>query len=200
MSTIDWPGEGATTSAAHLVRYCVDTATRTLYFDGLKTPASGTANPGTACPSTASGWTHSAMVSGTVANDASLPLFRYDSATASAIRAVSMELRIDAGTTSAPKSTALRTAAYLRTFSGSAPLLTAGDVGVNCLPDHSALVGLTAGLDSSGNPLSASYSTVAGVPLGSGTVTLASNFQGSIQVTVTNVLGLTQVFTKTVSC
>lgn len=201
MSTIDWPGEGATTSAAHIVRYCVDTATRTLYFDALRTPASGTADPGAACPSTATGWTHTAVVSGAVANTAALPLFRYDSATASAVRAVAMDLRVDAGTSSSPKTTALRSAAYLRTFSGAAPILTAGDVSVNCNPDHTALVSLATSLDSAGNPLSASYTTSGGIPLGSGSVTLATAVQGNIKVIVTNVLGISALaFDKTVSC
>ena len=196
MSTIDWPGEGATTSAAHLVRYCVDAATRTLYFDGLKTPATGTVNPGASCPSTATGWTHSALIKNAVGNTSALPLFRYDSATASAVRTVAMDLRIDAGTSSAPKTIALRTAAFLRTFTGSAPALTVGDLYVTCNPDHTALLGLTAGFDSSGNPLTASYQTAAGVPLGSGAVTLATSAQGNITVTITNVLGLSQVLTK----
>jgi phage baseplate assembly protein gpV len=182
------------------VRYCVNTTTRTLYFDGLKTPATGTPNPGSACPSIATGWTHSALVSSTVANTASAPLFRYDSATLGSIRAVAMDLRLDAGTSQFPTTTALRTAAFLRTFSGAAPSLGVSDLTVTCNADHTGLLGLAVGTDASGNPLTATYTTSGGIPLGSGTVNLATSVQGDIKVTVTNVLGLSQLLTKTVSC
>jgi hypothetical protein len=172
---------------------------RTLYFDGMKNTASGSTNPGAACPSTASGWTHSALVSGSVANSAGLPLFRYDSATTSAIRAVALDLRLDAGTTAAPKTIALRSAAYMRTFSGGAPALGVSDLTVTC-NGPTALLSLATSFDSSGNPLTATYTTSGGIPLGSGSVSLATNVQGDIKVTITNVLGLQEVLTKTVSC
>lgn len=201
VSTIDWPGEGATTSAAHLVRYCVNTTTKTLYFDGLQTPASGSTSPGSACPSTASGWTHSALLTGNVLNTASAPLFRYDSATVSAIHAVAIDLRLDTSGNGLTRTTPLRSAAYLRSFSGQAPNLTGSDITVGCdTSTHAALLTLATSFDSDGNPLTATYQSSTGTPLGSGAVTLQSSAQGVITVTVTNVLGLSQVFTKTVSC
>jgi prepilin-type N-terminal cleavage/methylation domain-containing protein len=53
-----WPGEADTGSNAdHLQRFCLNTTTKILWFDGKHASTPGDDDPGSACPSTAPGWT-----------------------------------------------------------------------------------------------------------------------------------------------
>lgn len=184
----------ADTGAARFGRYCVDTATRSLWFE--ESPGAVYSDPGSACP--ASGpWARTQVLAGNVANTAAQPLFSVDVAG----RAVGIDLRIDGARTPGRRTIGLRTAAYLRSAGGRPPNLSVNDITVTCstVSGHEqALLRLGAGIGG-GDPLTASFA-LADIPIGTGAVKVAADSPVQVAVTVTNLLGLKQLLVKTVSC
>jgi prepilin-type N-terminal cleavage/methylation domain-containing protein len=189
-----WPGEsGVGATANHVERYCVDTTTRTLWFGGLKAGTSGSATPGSACPSTAAGWT-SRVVAGKVLNTAANPIFQYGSAPT---RTVSINLAIETGTTLKSRPIDLRSGGTLR--GALAPQLGAGDIVVGACEAGRALLTLNLGTSASLN--GAKVSAPNGIPVGPGQILVpATSTPASVPLTITNLLGLQTLLTKSVSC
>lgn len=178
------------------VRYCVNTITRSLWRE--QSPNAVGADPGGACPSSGT-WTRQRLLNGTVANTASVPAFTVDAAR----RAIGIDLRIDGGATAGSRPVALRSAAYLRSASGRAPNLAAGDITVTCSTNattgkKTALLSLGAGIGAA-QQLSAEYA-LNGVVVGSGAVKVAADAAVNVSVTITNALGLKQLLTRSVTC
>jgi len=188
-----WPGESATgSSGTHVQRLCLDEATQTVWFDGLRFGTTGPADPGAACPSTATGWTHSAMAR-KVDNTAALPIFRLGSTTP--VRSVGVQLRTDSGTAVSDRSLSLSSGGALR--GALAPQVTASGVTYECNSDGSGkpLLSLTAG---TGLKLAAA----GGLAVGPGQVLLnvAAHTTQTVTLTITNAAGLQTLVTKEVSC
>ena len=183
---------------ATLIRYCVDTTTRSLWRE---TAVDGT-TPGSTCPSTGGSWQRAKIVSGTIANSATDALFIPNTATVSSIRSVEISLHVDTGTAGG-RTTRLQTGVALRSASGRPLNLPASAVGVTCQGGN-ALLNLTVGNDDTGSPLTAIVTTSAGVSLGtfdlSTAATIGASVQGALTITVKNALGLQQILFKTVSC
>jgi prepilin-type N-terminal cleavage/methylation domain-containing protein len=190
-----WPGEsGVGATANHVERFCLNTTTRTLWFDGLKAGTSGSATPGSACPSTASGWT-SRVVASNVLNTAANPLFVYGSAP---VRTVSLNLSLQSGTTQKSRPLELRSGGTLR--GALAPQLGAGDITIGSCESGRALLTLNlgaAGASANGVKVSAPN----GIPVGPGKILVpATSTPTSVPLTITNLLGLQTLLTKSVSC
>jgi prepilin-type N-terminal cleavage/methylation domain-containing protein len=191
-----WPGEsgiGVTTN--HVERYCLDTASRTLWFDGLKSGTAGSATPGAACPSTASGWT-SRVVARNILNSVADPLFIYGAT--SPPRSVSINMRVESGTTLKSRPLVLRSGGTLR--GALPPQLSAGDVTVGACEAGRALLTLNiaaGGVTTNGAKISAPNAIGAGV----GKILVpATGTPASVTLTITNLLGLQTLLTKSVSC
>jgi type II secretory pathway pseudopilin PulG len=196
-------GLSGTGTTPGYVSYCVNPTAQVLYAASTTSTAASTADPGTNCPSTVTGWT-STQLATNVVNTTSSPLFTYVPSTTSP-RAVDISLRVNGGTTATPRIIALRTTAAQRSVDGMAPALPASTITATCQSDGSALLSLNAVVDQSGSPINALVSTAAGVTLGSGTAvsvgsSLFQSGMATVQVTLTNALGLSQLFTKTVTC
>lgn len=190
-----WPGDsGAGAAANHVERYCLDSASRTLWFDGLRAGTAGSATPGSACPSQASGWT-SRLVARDVVNDAAQPVFSYGS---SPVRTVSIALRLEGGTAATSRPLELRSGSALR--GAPAPQVSAGDVTVGPCEAGRALLTLNlaaGGASTNGARLSASNA----IAVGPGKILVgATSTPATVALTVTNVLGLQTLLLKPVSC
>jgi prepilin-type N-terminal cleavage/methylation domain-containing protein len=183
-----WPGENSTGTAAgtyHTQRLCLDTATKTVWFDAIRAGAAGTTAPGSACPSTAAGWTHTAMARDVV-NTTADPLFRIGAAP---IRSIGLSLRLEGGTTASSRPLELDSGGTVR--GGVASQITAADISA-CNDDARPLLSLNlAGLSLT--------STSPSIPVGPGKILLAAGAAGNISLTVTNVLGLQTQLTKSVN-
>jgi type II secretory pathway pseudopilin PulG len=191
-----WPGESATgTSSNHIERYCLNTTTRTLWFDGLKAGTSGSATPGAACPSTASGWTSRAIATN-VLNSVADPVFVYGAG--NPVRTVAVKVRLEGGTALKSRPVELRSGATLR--GALAPQLGATDIVVGPCDGGKALLSLgigAGGATANGAKLSAPN----GVPAGAGQVLVpATSTPANVVLTITNLLGLQTLLTKSVSC
>ena len=186
-----WPGEsgiGPTTN--YTERYCVNTATRTLWFNGVK---SAGASAGPACPSTAGGWT-SRVVASNVLTDA--PVFVYGSAP---VRSVSINLRLESGTALKPRPLELRSGGALR--GALPPQVTSNDVNkVGSCEGGKALLALTAGAGGA-SAYGAKISAPNGIPVGPGQILVpATSTPQDVTLTITNLSGLKTVLTKSVNC
>jgi prepilin-type N-terminal cleavage/methylation domain-containing protein len=191
-----WPGEsGIGSTSNHVERYCLNTTTRTLWFDGLKAGTAGSATPGAACPSTASGWTSRAVMSN-VLNTAGNPIFVYGSTNPA--RSVSINLSLESGTALKSRPLVLRSGSTLR--GALPPQLGATDVTMGACTGGKALLTLSAGAGgatASGAKLSAPNS----VPAGEGQILVpATSTPANVVLTITNLLGLQTLLTKSVSC
>ncbi len=183
---------------ATLIRYCLATATRTLW---RQTAPDGT-TADSACPGTSIAWQRGKVADGTIANSASDPVFKPNTTTLSAIRSVEIAPRLDTGTGVA--TTPLRTAVSVRSASGRSLAIDASALRSTCQADGTALLELTVGTDSSGSPLSATAATAGSVSVGSFNLsqgaTVGTSVQGTLTVVVRNALGLQQILFKTVTC
>ncbi len=191
-----WPGEsGAGTTGNHVERLCLDSTTRTLWFNGLRAGTAGSATPGSACPSQASGWT-SRVVARDVVNTAAQPIFRYGSS--SPVRTVSIALRLEGGTAATSRPLELRSGSALR--GALAPQVAADDVTVGPCESGKAL--LTLNLAAGGASTSGAKLTASGaIAVGPGKILVdATSSPATVAVTVTNVLGLQTPLLKSVSC
>jgi type II secretory pathway pseudopilin PulG len=191
-----WPGDSGTgVSSNHVERYCLDTTARKVWFNGLKSGTAGSATPGAACPSTASGWT-SSLVASNVLNSAADPLFVYGST--NPVRSVSINLRLEGGTTLKSRPLTLRSGATLR--GALAPQVSASDITVGACQGGKALLSLNIGaLDASAN--GAKMTAPNSIPIGVGQILVAATgTPANIAITITNLLGLQTLLTKSVSC
>lgn len=186
------------TGTAQLIRYCLQTATRTLWRE---TAADGT-TPSVACPSTSGAWTSGRVADSTIANTAADPIFRPDTSVLSAIRSVEISPRLDTG--NGAGTTPLRTAVSLRSAGGRSLTLDPSIIRTTCRADGSALLELTAGTDPGGSPLSATAATAGSVSVGSFSLsqaaTIGASAQGTLTIVVRNAAGLQQVLLESVSC
>jgi prepilin-type N-terminal cleavage/methylation domain-containing protein len=197
-----WPGEADTGSSAdHLQRFCVNTATKTLWFDAKRAGTLGDDDPGSVCPSTAQGWTRHRLIAANVANTAASAkkLFSYTSR-GGRVRAVQISLRLDGGTASSSRELPLASGASMRGALG--PQVTAGDIpDPTCAQPGRALLTLDLG----GDPLSLAEVPIAGeaatsIAVGPGKILVAaSSVTRSVRLVVTDPLGLQTVLFKTVS-
>jgi hypothetical protein len=194
--TSAWPGEsGVGAAGSHIMRLCLDTATRTLWRDGLRFGTAGSTTPGAACPSVATGWTH-APIATNVVNSAAQPVFRYGST--NPIRSIGVSLRLESGSAAVSRPLVLHSGGVLR--GALAPQVSASDITVGACEAGKALLTLatgTAGATADGAQLSAPNAITAGpgkilVP--------ATGTPAGVLITITNVLGLQTLLTKQVSC
>ncbi|MGI9096908.1 MAG: PulJ/GspJ family protein [Solirubrobacteraceae bacterium] len=191
--SVSWPGEsttGTTAGTYHTQRLCLDAAAKTVWFDGIRAGASGPTTPGSACPSAATGWTHTPMARNVV-NTTALPLFRIGT---SPVRSIGLSLRLEGGTIASSRPLELNSGGTVR--GGVAPQVTAGDVTVTCNSEGSGRSLLTLNLA----PGSKLTSTVASTVAGAGKLLLGSGVSGTISLTITDVLGLQTLVSKAVSC
>jgi type II secretory pathway pseudopilin PulG len=190
-----WPGESGVGTANDVERYCLDIASRTLWFDGLKAGTSGSATPGAACPSTAGGWT-SRVVTRNVLNTVANPIFVYGST--NPVRSVSINMSVESGTTLKSRPLLLRSGGTLR--GALPPQISVGDVVVGACQGGKALLTLNlaaGGATSGGAKLSAPNA----VPVGDGQILVpATGTPANVALTITNLLGLQTLLTKSVSC
>ena len=191
-----WPGESSIgTTGSHVVRLCLDTATRTLWFDGIHVGTAGPTTPGAACPSIATGWTHKPMAT-KVLNDAAQPVFRYDGGTP--VRSVGISLRLEGGTTAASRPLALHSGGVLR--GALAPQVTAGDITIGACEAGKALLTLLSaagGATADGARISATNA----IATGPGQILIpATSTPVDVGLTITNVLGLQTLLIKQVKC
>jgi type II secretory pathway pseudopilin PulG len=191
-----WPGEsGIGSTSNHVERYCLNTTTRTLWFDGLKAGTSGSATPGAACPSAASGWTSSAIATN-VLNSVADPVFVYGAG--SPVRSVAVKVRLEGGTALKSRPIELRSGATLR--GALAPQLSATDIVVAPCDGGKALLSLSVGAGGA-TANGAKLSAPNGIPAGAGQILVAAtSTPANIVITITNLLGLQTLLTKSVSC
>jgi prepilin-type N-terminal cleavage/methylation domain-containing protein len=197
-----WPGAADTGSSAdHLQRYCLNTATKILWFDAKHANTIGDSDPGTACPSTANGWTRHRVVARNVINaaDSAKRLFAYTSR-GGQVRSVQISLRLDGGSVASSRELRLASGASVRGALG--PQVTEGDVsGPTCAEPGRALLSLNVG----GDPLSVIEQPVQGgaqasIPVGPGKILVAADSETrTVRLVVTDPLGLQTVLFKTVS-
>lgn len=189
-----WPGESATGlagTATHIERLCLDTSTKTVWFDGLRSGTTGPTDPGASCPSTASGWTHSPMARN-VANTDALPLFRIG---ASPVRSIGIQLRTEHGTVTTARSLLLNSGGTMR--GALPPEVDTGDITHTCNYDGSgkALLSLTGDAD-----LTLTATGAVSVAANKILVTVTAHATTQVAVTVTNALGLQTLLFKDVTC
>lgn len=178
-------------------RYCVDTANRKVWFNGLKagTPGSATADQAS-CPSIPTGWTPPTLVASNVLNSAANPLFLYGST--NPVRSVSIRLLIDGGTALKPRTLVLRTGGAPR--GALAPQVSAGDIVPDLAPCPGGEVRLSVNLAALPGAAGAKISAPNSIPAGPGQILVPAT-STPVPVTITNVLGLSTTVTKpNVSC
>ena len=192
----DQPGFGQANGTAGTARYCLDSAANgKLWFGWTATPNVVPAAP---CPT--SGWTNVEVISSGVANQSqSQPLFQYASATPSAVRAARVDLYM---TSTGTKTTHLQSGVFLRSLTQTAPGTDCSTCTASCGAGDVVTLTLGVGSDANGNPLKVTVSEGA-LQLASGTgtrtLTLPSGVHNLV-VNVTDVLGVTQSFTRSVTC
>ena len=191
-----WPGEsGVGVTGSHVVRLCLDTATRTLWFDGIHVGTAGPTTPGAACPSVATGWTHKPMATNVI-NSVAQPVFRYDGGTP--VRSVGLSLRLEGGTTASSRPLALHSGGVLR--GALAPQVTATDISIGPCEAGKALLTLLAtagGATADGAKISATNA----ITTGPGQILIpATTSPVDVPLTITNVLGLQTLLIKQVKC
>jgi hypothetical protein len=188
-----WPDEsqnGPAVGAYHTQRLCLDTATKTVWFEGIRAPA--TTLPGTACPSTI--WTERTPIARRVVNTASLPLFRIG---ASPVRSIGITLLAEGGTTAKSRPLELSSGGTLR--GAAAPQVTAADVSVTCSFESTTRPLLS--LNVAGLQLNTLATGPQATSIDAGKLLFAAGpLSSTITLVVTNVLGLTTTILKAVSC
>jgi prepilin-type N-terminal cleavage/methylation domain-containing protein len=171
-------------------RYCLDSSKR---LRGEQSTT--TSDPGTSCPSTASGWTSAKLTTLASTNSAANPMFRYDSGTALAVRSIGVTFSLDASGGGRSGGSTLRGSAFLRRQSERAPVVTDTDIQTTCTPSGPLVnFGLVSNLIN--GPVTVA---VNGIGLGGATAQL-TNGVNFITATITNALGLTTVVNKDVKC
>lgn len=188
-----WPdesGNGPAVGTYHTQRLCLDTATQTVWFEGIRAPA--TTLPGAACPSTI--WTERTPIARKVVNTASQPLFKIGT---SPVRSIGIALRVEGGTTAKSRPLELSSGGTLR--GALAPQVTAADVSVTCSFETTTRPLLT--LNVAGLKLETAATGPQATSIDSGKLLFAAgSLSSTITLIVTNVLGLTTTILKAVNC
>jgi Tfp pilus assembly protein PilW len=179
-----------TPSVTRYARYCLDSS------QGLRSEQSTTsADPGTNCPSTASGWTGGKSTTMASTNSVANPLFRYATGTTAVVRSVGLTFSLDASVAGRSGGSTLRASAFLRSQGERAPVVQDGDIQTTCTPSGPLVnFGLVTNLVN--GPVTVA---VNGIGLGGSTVQLL-NGATTITATITNALGLTTVINRDVKC
>jgi prepilin-type N-terminal cleavage/methylation domain-containing protein len=175
-------------------RICMDSA------GGIWGSQSTTApDPGTGCPTAASGWSGGRITLRASTNSTANPIFRYDNSNLAAVRSIGLTFSLDAKSGGRPGGSTLRASAFVRNRVERAPVVTTGDIAATCTPSGPLLnFGLVNSLLN--GPLSISYADQSGVLLGSGSNVQLTNAVSRVVATVTNAIGLTTVVTKDLKC
>lgn len=187
--TTSWPGESGTgAGGVHTARLCVNTTTKVLWFNGLKSGTSGAATPGSACPSTATGWTAERVATG-ILNTATNPLF----VPSSSGRSVAVNLRLESDRESRTRTLRFDSGGTLRGALAPATTGSPGQPTVSCEGGKALL-----SVNAAGVKLSATN----GIQAGDGKllVTVGSGVTTNIALTLTNVQGLQSLLTVPVTC
>jgi prepilin-type N-terminal cleavage/methylation domain-containing protein len=160
---------------------------------------SGATNPGTACPSSGSGWTSAKLGQRRSLNSTADPLFRYDSTDITKVKAVGLTFNVDASGGGRNSSSTLRASAVVRRAAG---LLAISD---DDLDDKCLSSGAQLQLDLSGLPLlgavSVTYASDGGVSLGSGLgpITVPAGIT-TVIATITDAAGVTRTISRDLNC
>jgi prepilin-type N-terminal cleavage/methylation domain-containing protein len=175
-------------------RICIDGS------GGLWSSQSTTSSsPGASCPTVATGWSGALLTTRTSANTTANPIFTYDNATPSAVRSIGLNVSLDASSGGKVAASTLRASAFVRARVQRAPVVTPTDIQTTCT-SSGPLLNLAPLTNLLNGPLSISYTNQNGVPLGSGNSLQLSNGISSVVATITNVVGLTTVVNKDLSC
>lgn len=181
-------------TVARYSRICVDGS------GGLWSSKSTTStNPGTGCPTVASGWSGERLASRASTNTIANPIFSYDNATASAVRSVGLTFSLDATSGGKPGVSTLRASSFLRSRVLRAPVVTQGDIQVSCTASG-PLLNLSPLTNLLNGALSITYTNQSGALLGSGSNLQLTNGLTSVLATITNAAGLTTIVNKDVAC
>jgi type II secretory pathway pseudopilin PulG len=197
----DRPGYGTSAGSSRLVRYCVQATSGTTGALLVQIASAGqTSMPAASCPDAAWG-TQGTIVDGVVNIARSAPLWTYDSATAASVRSIRVDLFIDDDPANRPPPVEIQSGVYLRNRGLAAPVAASGDFGAACNGSGQSLLTTTLSVDANGDPLTTSFGDN-GVAVGSGGSLSHTLTSGShdLTLTVTNVLGLSTILHKTLSC
>jgi hypothetical protein len=124
---------------------------------------------------------------------------RYDSQTPSAVRSIGLTVSLDATSGAKAAVSTLRASAFLRTRAQRAPVVTPGDIQTSCT-SSGPLLNLSPLTNLLNGPLSITYANMTGIPLGSGNNLQLANGVSRVVATITNLVGLTTIVNKDVSC
>jgi type II secretory pathway component PulJ len=197
----DRPGYGTASGSSRLVRYCVEATSAATGRLRVQVASAGqTALPATACPD--AGWGTSGTIVEDVVNLAqSTPLWTYDNAAAASVRSIRVSLLLDDDAASRPPPVEIQSGVYLRNRSLAAPTAASGDFGTACSGSAQALLSTTLSVDANGDPLTTTFGDN-GLTVGSGSSVSHTLTSGShdLTLTVTNVLGLSTILHRTLSC
>jgi hypothetical protein len=129
------------------------------------------------------------------------PLWTYDSATPASVRSIRVHLLLDDSAFSRPPPVEIQSGVYLRNRSLAAPTASSGDFGAACSGSAQALLSTTLSVDANGDPLTTTFGDN-GVTVGSGGSVAHTLTSGAhdLTLTVTNVLGLSTILHRTLSC
>jgi len=197
----DRPGNGTSPGSSRLVRYCVQPTSATTGALVVQIAAVGqTSLPSSTCPDPSWG-TQSTVISGVVNIVRSAPLWTYDNATAANVRSVRIDMWLDEDPGHRPPPIEVQSGVYLRNRALTAPTATSGDFGASCSGSGQSLLTTTLSVDSNGDPLTTAFADN-GVTVGSGGSVSHRLTAGThdLTLTVTNVLGLSTILHKTLSC
>jgi type II secretory pathway pseudopilin PulG len=178
-------------------RLCVDTSNQ--LWRVSRTTGTPSASPfvsGSACPSSASAVKVTKLKS---VNSTSNPMFRYDAATASAVRSIGVTISLDAGNGGRTDTSTLRASTFVRAKSETAAAVDDDDLTTSC--NSSGQPTLT--LSSSVGPLTVNYTDIDGHALGSasaGASVLLAGASSTIIANITSSSGLISQIVKVIAC
>jgi prepilin-type N-terminal cleavage/methylation domain-containing protein len=182
----------AQSTSGYKVRYCLEDSTRRLWLQAG--PASGS-DAGAACPD--AGWgTQNRVIASDVVNrygGRDRPLFPAPSGT----RSIPVDLWVNVDPAHGAPEVHLESAVFVRSLSQTAPTLSPDDLEEDCEAEGGPLLTATTTTDGAGLPLSYTFSENGSV-IGTGHSVRLTPGSHELTITVTNVLGLQQVITKSV--
>jgi prepilin-type N-terminal cleavage/methylation domain-containing protein len=158
------------------------------------------ASPGTACPSSGAGWTTAKLANRASTNTAADPIFRYDSADPTKVKAIGITLSLDTsggGQTNNPAT--IRSSAIVRRAAGILNVIEE-DLDADCT-ETGALLNLDISGLGAATPVTVTYATDGGIALGTGLVNVPiPTGVTKVVATITDALGVTKQITKDVEC
>ena len=178
-------------------RLCVDASQQLWRVSKTTgTPSSSPFSSGTPCPSSGSAVKVTKLKS---VNSASNPMFRYDSATASAVRSIGVTVSLDAGNGGRTDVSTLRASTFVRSKTETAAAVGDDDLTTTC--NSSGQPTLT--LSSSVGPLTVNYTDIDGHSLGSasaGASLLLTGASNTVIANITSSSGLISQIVKVLAC